>query len=187
MLGLDIDVEGVQRRILQQAVQRVPAFDQVDQLVDGGRELAFVHQDHVGGQPGVELDLVKGRDVGRVGRRQVEAVGTTQQRQHSVLAQQLRVDQIPRAVRQVEGIQIEQGRAEFLRGRHGDVAPFGHLVLHQMGDKRDLVPPCRAQGLFGLGFGEQAVGHESLGKAAEGDGHGWRWFGLPVSGLVPRV
>jgi hypothetical protein len=152
-------------------VQRIPALDQVDQLVDSRRELAFVHEDHVGGQAGVKLDLVECCDVGRVGRRQAEAVGTTQQRQQAMLAQQLRVDQIPRAIREVESIEIEQRRAEFLRGGLGNLATLGHLVLHQVGDKGDLVPPCCAQRILGLGFGDQTVRDQALGKAAEGNCH----------------
>ena len=62
----------------------------------------------------MEFEFVECRSVCRVGCGQEQAVGAFEQGQYAMLAQQLRVDKIPRTIRKIKRVEIEQRSAVFL-------------------------------------------------------------------------
>ena len=78
---LEIEIVVVERRH-----RRVDRFEG---LGDALLELGLLDDDRVDPQAGLELDLVDGLQVGRVGNPEEQALAALQQRQHPVLVQQV--------------------------------------------------------------------------------------------------
>src|SRR6185295_347123 len=68
------------------------------QVADYGPELVVLHHDRLNVQPGLELDLVHRRSVGRVGDGHEQAVAALIQGQRSATLKSSRVDKLDRQV-----------------------------------------------------------------------------------------
>ena len=101
-------------------------------------QLVVLDDDRLDRQAGLELDLVDGVQIGRVGDAEEQALAALEQRQHAVLGQQLVGDGAHGLEVDVEGIEIEQRYAVFGRRRDGDVARLGGAGEHQLRDEAGL-------------------------------------------------
>ena len=81
---------------------------------------------------------------------------------------------------QVEGGEVEQGRAKLVRGRLRDAAAIGQVALHHVGDERHLVLTGVLQGLPGYLLIEHAVLHQPACQAAQG----YRGIGVHCASFV---
>ena len=93
----------------------------VSSLVDDLAELGVLDHDRLDVQPGLELDLVHRRPVGRVGDGDEQAVAAREQRQRAAACQRLGVDELDRQVVRVEDVQVDQRETEGLGGELGDL------------------------------------------------------------------
>ncbi|MNX81644.1 hypothetical protein D3C86_1133390 [compost metagenome] len=145
----------------------------VEELLDGVAELVVLHEDGFGRKPGTELDVVDGLVIGRVGNPHEQFVASAPEGQRVVLADQFLADQALGLNLRVQGMKVQQGHAEMLRGDLGDLAAFDQFVLNQIADQGDAV----ALGLLGRllrAFVSEQLGQDQLlGQAAEGDVIHW--------------
>ena len=72
-----------------------------------------------------------------IGDRDEQLLAALDQRQHAVLAQHLFADDADGVEVGLDRVQVQQRRAELLRGGDGDLARIGHVVLDQVGDDAD--------------------------------------------------
>ena len=84
-----------------------------------------------------------------------------------MLGQQLVADQANGLEVQVHRVKVEQRHAEFVRGRHGDVACVGRTAGHQLGDDARLALPCGVDRLEHRALIDHAVLHQALRQSAE--------------------
>ena len=116
---------------------------------------------------GMELELVNGGEVGRVGNGDIEPVAAFEKRQGMVLADELLADQVGRRGFHVHDIQIKQGHPEFLGSGPGDVAALQNLVFDQIADELRAFLLRRVIGLECLGFLQKPIHDQPARQAAE--------------------
>ena len=138
-----------------------------EELIDEGRELVFLDQDRLGVHARVELDLVERLQVRRIGDGDEETHAALHERQRVVLADQLLLDDVLWNRLEIEGCEVEERYAEFLRSGGRDGACLGEVVVDEVGDERDaglarvLGRPLRRVGV------EHAVLHEPPRESGE--------------------
>src|SRR6202030_3211532 len=137
--GLEIDVRFIRER-------RHLVVDLLDRLVDRLLELVVLDNDGFYGETRLKLVLVDGVEVGRIRYRQKQSLAATEHRQDAVLGEELVADESNGLEVQVHRVKIEQRHAEFVRGRHRDVACVGRAARHQLGDDARLALARDVQG-----------------------------------------
>ena len=126
--------------------------------VNGHRiELAVFDDDGFDMQPGLELDLIHRRAVGRVGDPDEQPVAALIQRQRAPALQCFRLDELGRKMIGVERVQIDQREPERVRGELGDFAFIEFLRADQFLDERDAGLVGAHLYLFGVALGEQSL------------------------------
>ena len=130
-------------------------------------ELVVLDHDRLDREAGLELDLVDGVQVGRVGDADVQALAALDERQDAVLREQLVADEPDRVEVDRDRVEVEQRHAEFLGGGDRDVAGGGHVVRHEPADEVGLALAGARDRVEHGGFVDQAVEHEPLRQAGQ--------------------
>ena len=105
--------------------------------------------------------------VRRIGDRDEQLLAALHQRQHAVLAQDLFADDADGVEVGLDGVQVQQRGAELLRGRDGDLARVGHVVLDQVGHDPHPAFLRRGNGIDHGRIGHETVDHQTLRQALE--------------------
>ena len=90
------------------------------------------------------------------------------QRQNAMLVDQFLVDGANNVDIDLDGIQVEQGNAKFVRGGHGDGAGLGKILVNEISDERELLVLGGFRRLDELFLGDQSVLHQPPGQASQG-------------------
>src|SRR6185437_2092060 len=159
--------EGVQIHALLFREGGYLVVDLLDGLVDGLLQLVVLDDDGLDAEARLELDFVDRVQVGRVGDRQEQTFAAAEQRQYTVLGQQLVVDQAYCVQVQGNGIQIEQRYPEFVRGGHGDIAGLCGAAGDQLRDYAHLALTGDVQCLQHDRFLDDPVLYEPLRQATQ--------------------
>ena len=88
-------------------------------------ELVVLDDDGIDREAGLEFDLIDRVQVGRIGDPDEQALAAPEQRQHTMLGQQLVGYRADGVEIDAEGIEIQHRHAILARGRDGDVARLG--------------------------------------------------------------
>jgi hypothetical protein len=163
------DFEILERGVVEVAERGELVILGVDVGIDALAEFLLLDQHRLGGDAGVKGDLVERTQVGRVRQRDVEPVAAAVEWQHMVAADQLDIDQPLRMHGGVEGVEIEQRRAELLGGRHRDVEAAGQLALHQVRHQRHILLTRLAERLDGHLFAQQPILDQTAREAGQFD------------------
>ena len=121
--------------------------DLLERLIDRLLQLIVFNDDRFDSQTGLELDLINGVQIRRVGNREEQPLTAPKEGQHSVARQQLVRNQANRVKVQVYGVEIEQGHAKLVRRSDCDIACLGGAVRHQLGDDAALALACGIDGI----------------------------------------
>src|SRR5690606_36632316 len=164
------DVEVLEVLVLVVAAhRRVERLGRLEPLVDGGADALLVHQYRLDLEVGLELDLVEGAVVGRVGDADEQLAAALEHRQHAVLADQLLAHQLDRRLRRVHGADVEHRDAEGHRVGGGHLDRRHQLVVDQVLGQRAFRD---GRGLHGLPRGrlvQRPVDDELPGDAGDAD------------------
>ncbi len=133
-------------------------------LVDGHPQGRIIHQNGIGTQAGVELDLIQGLDVGGVGNRNKQPVAPFIEGQGIVLAHQLLVHQLLRQHLRQEAVQVQHADAKLHGCRKGQLPAVRQVVLNQVGDQGNAVFGRLKVGVFCHSLFKQAIFHKTPGQ-----------------------
>ena len=161
------DIEGVHLEVFVRELGH-GRVDLLERLGDELGELVLFDDDRLDGITGRELDLVQRVEVGRVRHRHEQPLAALDQRQHTVLAQQLLADQPHDLQVGLDRIEVQERDAKLLGGADGDLARLGQVVLDQVADDRDPPLPGGGDRRQHVALADQPVRHQALGQALQG-------------------
>ena len=141
--------------------------DLLHRLVEEFLQLVVFDDDRIDRHAGLELDLVDGVHVGRIGDAQEQALAALEQRQHPVLGQQLVGHRLDDVQVHAQRGQIEQWDAVFDRGRIGDLAGRGGSGGDQLGHKAGALLDRGGERGAHAGLVDHAVLDQALRQAAQ--------------------
>ena len=175
------DVEGLHIEVFVRELGH-GRVDLLERLCDELGELVLLDDDRFDGITGRELDLVQRVEVGRVRHRNEQPLAALDQRQHTVLAQQLLADQPHDLQVGLDRIEVQERDAKLLGGADGDLAGLRHVVLDQVADHGD--PPLPGGGDRGqhVALADQPVRHQALRQSLQGLAEGGGGSGEVVHG-----
>ena len=141
--------------------------DGFDRFGDALLELVLLDDDRIDAQARLELDVVDGLQVGRIGDAEEQALAAFDQRQHAMLVDQLLVDGANDVEVDLDGVEVEQRYAEFVRRGDGDRARIGQFLVDEVGNQRHFLFLGGFGGLEELLLRDDAVLHEAPWQACE--------------------
>ena len=131
------DIERVEVDALVVAEVRHRGVDLLHRLVEELLQLVVLDDDRIDRQAGLELDLVDGVQVGRVGDPEEQPLAALEERQHAMLGEELVAHRLHGVEVDGEGVEIEQRHAVFGGRRDRDVArrrrARGDQLRHEAG------------------------------------------------------
>ena len=157
------DLERVEVDRLVVAEARHLGVELLDRLVELALQLVVLDDDGLDRKTGLELDLVDGVQIGRVGDTQEQALAALEQRQHAVLGQQLVGYGAHRFQVDAQRIQVEQRHAVFGRRGNGNVARLDGAARDQLRHEAGFLFGGGLQRSMHAGFIDDAVLHQPLG------------------------
>jgi len=95
-------------------------------------ELVLFDDDRFDRQPGLKLDLIESVQVRRIGDADEQPLAALDERQYPVFLQQLVGNELDHFQVELDGVEVQERHAEFLRRRYGDVPRIRETCLHEI-------------------------------------------------------
>src|SRR5690606_10448753 len=150
----DLEVVEIEIVIVKRRHRRV---DLLDCLVADALKLVLFDDDGFHGETRLELDLVERVEVSGIGYRDKQTFASFDEREDTMLVEELVRNQFDRVEFRLYGVQIQKRDAKFLRRGDRDFTGVGQTGTHQMGNQGGAILFCSRQCLNHGRFVEEAV------------------------------
>jgi len=139
----------------------------LDRLVEFALQLVVFDDNRLDRHAGLELDLVDGVQICRVGDPQEQSLAALEQWQYPVLGEQLVRDGAHGLQVEAEGVEVEQRHAVFGRGGNGNVARLDRATGDQLRDEAGFLLARGLQRSMHAGFVHHPILDQALWQTAQ--------------------